>query len=35
MKIKLTIEQADNGMIVRTDENVVVIECWEFNRLRA
>lgn len=26
MKIKLTIEQADNGMIVRTDENVVVIE---------
>ena len=26
MKIKLTIEQADNGMIVRTDEGVVVIE---------
>ena len=26
MKIKLTIERADNGMIVRTDENVVVIE---------
>lgn len=26
MKIKLTIEQADNGMIVRTDEYVSVIE---------
>lgn len=26
MKIKLTIEQADNGMIVRTDEDVKVIE---------
>ncbi len=26
MKIKLTIEQADNGMVVRTDEDVVVIE---------
>lgn len=26
MKTKLTIEQADNGMIVRTDEDVVVIE---------
>lgn len=26
MKTKLTIEQADNGMIVRADENVTVIE---------
>ena len=26
MKTKITIEQADNGMIVRTDEDVVVIE---------
>lgn len=26
MKAKLIIEQADNGMIVRTDEDVVVIE---------
>lgn len=26
MKFKLTIEQADNGMIVRTDEEVKVIE---------
>lgn len=26
MKIKLTIERADNGMIVWTDEGVVVIE---------
>ena len=26
MKIKLTIEQADNGMVVRTDEDVSVIE---------
>ena len=26
MKINLTIEQADNGMVVRTDEDVVVIE---------
>lgn len=26
MKIKLTIEQADNGMIVRFDEDVKVIE---------
>lgn len=26
MKIKLTIEQADNGMIVRTDDHVSVIE---------
>lgn len=26
MKINLTIEQADNGMIVRTDEYVSVIE---------
>lgn len=26
MKIKLTIVRADNGMIVRTGENVVVIE---------
>lgn len=26
MKINLTIEQTDNGMIVRTDENVSVIE---------
>lgn len=26
MKTKLTIEQADNGMIVRTDEDVKVIE---------
>ena len=26
MKINLTIEQADNGMIIRTDEYVTVIE---------
>lgn len=26
MKINLTIEQADNGMVVRTDEYVSVIE---------
>ena len=26
MKINLTIEQADNGMIIRTDEYVSVIE---------
>lgn len=26
MKAKLTIEQADNGMIVRTDDHVSVIE---------
>lgn len=26
MKFKLTIEQADNGMIVRSDEEVKVIE---------
>ena len=26
MKFKLTIEQADNGMVVRTDEYVSVIE---------
>lgn len=26
MKIKLIIEQADNGMVVRSDEDVTVIE---------
>lgn len=26
MKFKLTIEQADNGMVVRSDEDVKVIE---------